>query len=172
MQSLAKLCNKTVSHSAKELFYVKNFYQLEYGIVKFATDQTNHGLNVALATHIKSTAKFLRTQKYESRKPANLPSEEDLKKLNLFVATEISMLSKHQRCTRLVKLVLACLTLLNTQRGGEVSRAKINDCMERNSWINQNIDKISKNELLDKYNICFIMGKGSTKGPILIPKHV
>ena len=64
------------------------------------------------------------------------------------------------------------LTHLNARRGSEVSRLQKTDFTERHQWIESEKENLSKEELdlLDKYTVCYIMGKGTRIIPILIPR--
>ena len=219
MRRLAKLCVTCPSfQSSIDMFMVKNITLLEEAIIKVCDDKNffKPGLNVALGTLIKSSAKILRThflviqkksvsdelaqfleifkmyypricskaeyclkekRQRETRKPSSLPNENDLSKLNRFLVGEIDKLAKEELDTRtafvrLRKLTLARLTLLNARRGSEVSRLKIEHYEERNSWIDRNLENLSADDkmLLEKYSVCFIMGKGHKLIPVLIPK--
>ena len=121
----------------------------------------------------------------ESRKPQALPKEEDLDTLIKTISTGLEHFSVKATSTRkeyvkLRKYLLARLTLLNARRGSEVSRMKIQDYMDRNSWISESIDRLTEDgtltdndkSCLEKYSVAYIMGKGSKLVPILIPRDL
>ena len=65
------------------------------------------------------------------------------------------------------KVTVTRLTILNARRGSEPARMLLKDFNERHSWISQGMSK----ELTAKYAITFIMGKGNTLVPVLLPRE-
>ena len=110
----------------------------------------------------------------ELRKPAALPDESDLHQLKKYLTEEIgkmvqSVPSKKNEYIHLRRCVLTRITLLNGRRGSEAARMTLRDFQERKEWL-KNIQLTSEEkELSKKYAITFVMGKGSSLVPVLIP---
>lgn len=111
----------------------------------------------------------------ENRKPKSLPDEENVRHLENFMEQEIIRLSSSECLTKktyvqLRKVTLAHLTLLNCKRGSEVARMLIQDYQERDTWINNRDVTEEDREILDTYAVTFLMGKGMTLVPVIIPR--
>lgn len=116
------------------------------------------------------------TRQRQNRKPLALPSESDLQKLRKYLLDQIADALRDDKVmskmdyVHLRKVVLTRLTLLNARRGSEPARLLINDFQERGEWIEK--EKLNPNDrdMLTKYSITFLMGKGTSLVPLLIPK--
>ena len=111
----------------------------------------------------------------ESRKPASLPNEENLKELKSHLRQKIAKFSKENIKSRneyvqVRKTLLSEITLLNARRGSEVGRMTLKDYMDRDTWIS--VDKLSGEDMkiYKSYSVTFLMGKGNRLVPILIPR--
>lgn len=113
----------------------------------------------------------------ENRKPRALPDEKDLHKLRMHLVDKISemsqktgLLSKNEYVA-LRRLSLARLTLLISRRGGEPARLQLLDWEERDSWISKKSTLAhGHKELVKKYVITYVMGKGTSLVPVICPK--
>ena len=109
----------------------------------------------------------------QNRKPTALPDEEHLGKLRVYLINEIDEAIKHTgpltkvTYVHLRKVTVTRLTILNARRGSELARMLLKDFNERHTWISQGMSK----ELTAKYAITFIMGKGNTLVPVLLPRE-
>ena len=113
----------------------------------------------------------------ETRKPQALPNENNLQKLKTYLTNEIkkySTLGIHSKkdYVHVRKVILARVTMLNARRGSEVCRLQMKDYEERNTWIEKKIGHLSDEEqqLLQKYSVCYVMGKGNSLVPVLLAK--
>ena len=100
-----------------------------------------------------------------------MPDEEHLEKLRVYLINEIDEAIKHTGPLTKVMYVhlrtVTRFTILNARRGSEPARMLLKDVNERHSWISQGMSK----ELTAKYAITFIMGKGNTLVPVLLPRE-
>lgn len=116
----------------------------------------------------------------ENRKPGGLPDEKNLQTLRTYLIEETK---KTVECVEsqsgsitasqfvhLRKLALTRVTLVNGRRGSEVARMLLQDFKDKDSWISKKDLTPSEEELVKKYGLAFIMGKGNTLVPVLIPR--
>ena len=109
----------------------------------------------------------------QNRKRRALPDEEQLDKLRLYLINQIDEAIKRTgpltkvMYVHLRKVTAMRLTILNARRGSEPARMQLKDFNERLSWISQGMSK----EFTAKYAIAFIMGKGNTLVPVLLPRE-
>ena len=108
------------------------------------------------------------TRQRDNRKPAALPNEEDLERLRTFLNEDVSTNGSlpMEQVTRpiyipLRKVVLTRLTLLNARRGSEPARMLVTEFNERHEWVPRGSGC--------RYEITFLMGKGTGLVPVLIP---
>ena len=106
----------------------------------------------------------------ENRKPHSLPDEKSLGCLRTYLLDKLSSEEvTSANYVQLRRICLARLTLLNGRRGSEVARMLIKDFEERNSWLERNLTE--KDELILKsFTITYVMGKGISLIPIIIPR--
>jgi hypothetical protein len=119
----------------------------------------------------------------ETRKPANLPDENELKTLTQYVVTSLNKLSadtykfiSEAEYTFLRDLAVCRLTLLNARRGGEPSRLTLSQWREAENEVwkqNQKPAVIHSPEdlsLLERYKVAYQPGKGNSKlVPVIFP---
>ena len=156
---------------AEQLFVVSNCYMLEQGIHNVCqTDvdpdkQSKAGLKVAIGSLIRVAAKsvianFIITNRINNSNQVYLINEIDEAIKHPGPLTKVMYV--HLR-----KVTVTRLTILNARRGTELARMQLKDFNERHAWISQGMSK----ELTAKYAITFIMGKGNTLVPVLLPRE-
>ncbi|XP_053376994.1 uncharacterized protein LOC123549558 [Mercenaria mercenaria] len=117
----------------------------------------------------------------KSRRPANLPCEMDLRKLQDHIQHNIEKIVNNYELKDykyLRTLVVSRLTLFNARRGEESPRMLLSewDAAEKNVWLpEEQIEKISDEAekfLVGQYKLCYILGKGKKFVPVLIPNDI
>jgi len=116
------------------------------------------------------------------RRPAQLPADDDLKRLRQFTVSSIQSLVNDPflhwtstEYTRIRDLAVSRLTLFNARRGGELARLLLTEWhdAETGSWVDQNaVMKLSQVEkqLFGHMKVTFQPGKGNNHlVPVLIP---
>lgn len=120
-------------------------------------------------------------REFKLRKPGNLPTSDDVMRVRDFVVHEIQKLVNFELDPKnidfvfLRQLLITRLTFLNGRRGGEASRLTKNqyEVAKRNEWINNEMKDLIKDSaelnLLEKYKLAYLCGKGKSVVPLLIP---
>ena len=67
------------------------------------------------------------------------------------------------------KVALAHVTLLNARRGSEAARLLLPDWKDRHSWIDRSQLSSTDKELLSRYSVAFVMGKGDQLLHVFFP---
>ncbi len=116
----------------------------------------------------------------ENRKPNALPDEDNLGKLRSYLLEEIKetvdTIEKEpgkitaSQFVHLRKLCLTRVTLVNGRRGSEVARMLLKDFEDRDSWIENKELTAADKKLIRQYSITYIMGKGNSLVPVLLPR--
>ncbi|RXG56837.1 hypothetical protein Avbf_15881 [Armadillidium vulgare] len=119
---------------------------------------------------------------FQIKKPTNLPREEDMRKVRLFLLNGIKKFSSEdefdpRNFTILRRLLVTRITFLNARRGGEPCRLLISQWEEakQDQWLNQDFVKAALNtkmedlSLLNEFKIAYQKGKGLQSLSIIIP---
>lgn len=109
-----------------------------------------------------------------NRKPTSLPPEKELDKLRKHLTEELNRGSEGFSPNEFVyfrRITLARITLLNARRGSEAARMLIDDFNERDEWIDHQKLTPEDKAILEHYKVTFIMGKGNSLVPIIIPRN-
>lgn len=117
----------------------------------------------------------------KSRRPANLPCEKNLQKLQYYIHNNIEKIVQNfdlKDYKHLRTLVVSRLTLFNARRGEEAPRMLLSewDAAEKNVWLPDEQIQTIKDEaekfLVGQFKLCYILGKGKKFVPVLIPKDI
>ena len=147
-------------------------------------------LKLEWANMFRRSIKRLEQNRFEkSRRPAQLPDDDDVDTLSKYIRTEIekitfSLKSDFQywdsyRFNRVRAIAVARLTLFNARRGSEACKLRIKDFDDalKGVWVNP--DKVERVEdemekfLLGTFKLAYVPNKGGTKlVPILIPNDL
>ena len=113
--------------------------------------------------------------------PEEQPEESELKKLNLFISTEIAETTARfnvEKYTWLRSLIVCRLTLYNGRRGDEPSRllkTQWQDAMD-NVWLPsemvEQVEDEGQRYLIGQFKLAYLLGKGKKFVPVLIPTDV
>ncbi|XP_057296732.1 uncharacterized protein LOC130625649 [Hydractinia symbiolongicarpus] len=124
-------------------------------------------------TFLTSAQYLLENEKLrKTRKPCQLPLEEDIKKLHAFTLNRIKHLTNEYTLMtpstfiELRNVTMVRLTLLNARRGGEVGRLLLSewDEAEKDGWIDQQRLQtltLSDRMLVKSLKIAYLAGKGN-----------
>ena len=115
----------------------------------------------------------------QTRKPRNLPKEDELGKLLTFIERHLSItttVKSQSDVVQLRKVVLACITLLNARRGSVAVRPHyirllVMDWVQRHEWVEGAKLMASHEALLQRYSVAFAMGKGDSLLPVFFPTN-
>lgn len=117
----------------------------------------------------------------KSRRPANLPNEMNLRKLQDHIQQNIEQTVNNfemKDYKHLRTLVVSRLTLFNTRRGEESPRMLLSewDAAEKNVWLPddqvEEIEDEAEKFLVGQFKLCYILGKGKTFVPVLISNDI
>ena len=110
----------------------------------------------------------------QTRKPSNLPKEDELGKLMTFIERHLSItttVKSQSDFVQLRKVVLARITLLNARRGSEAARLLVTDWVQRHEWVEGAKLTATHEALLQRYSVAFVMGKGDALLPVFFPAN-
>ena len=95
----------------------------------------------------------------QTRKPSNLPKEDELGKLLTFIERHLSITTTVKSQSDFVHLrnvVLARITLLNARKGSEAARLLVTDWVQHHEWVEGVKLNVSHKALLRRYSVAFV----------------
>ena len=90
----------------------------------------------------------------QTRKPSNLPKEDELGKLLTFIERHLSItttVKSQSDHVHLRNVVLARITLLNAKKGSEAARLLVTDWVQHHEWVEGVKLNVSHKALLRRY---------------------
>ena len=117
----------------------------------------------------------------KARRPEQLPLENEVQQLMLFIKNEISRILNNfvlEEYGYLQKLCVARLTLFNARRGEEPARLLLTEWQDaiKNVWLPQalveKVEDPAERFLLGQFRLAYLHGKGKKFVPVLLPEDL